>query len=128
MDGSLFDVLLSYDKLKSVAARSRGQALEARDLVPFCLRYPTAIFEGLTRDADEPIGRGVGWRCYVTAPEKAYAKDGREVSPHGGEVFLVFLNAGHVAYNWYWDRCDPDDRRIPRGCVGETSRFNERLL
>jgi hypothetical protein len=55
----------------------------------------------------------------------AYDKQGKEINPYPGEVFLVFINAERVAYNWYWDNCDPDDVTLPRG---HAARFRERLL
>ncbi len=112
----------------TVAARSVGQMQEARDIVPFTLQFPTAIYEGLCWDDDEPMGRGVGWRCYVTVPEFAYRKDGSKADAYQGEVFLVFMNADRVAYHWYWTKCDADNPEIPVGMTGAKPRFKKRLL
>src|SRR5688500_7928270 len=100
--GRLVPVQLSYDKLRSLKTAGAGRLYEARDVVREALRAPVAIFEGLTRDADEDR-RGVGWRCYVARPGIAYDADGRPTKPLPHTVFLVFVNHENVAYNWRWE-------------------------
>ncbi len=41
------------------------------------------------------------------------------------QVYLVFINDDGVAYNWRWDRADPDEPSLP---VGYQTRFRKRLL
>jgi hypothetical protein len=125
LDGSRFQVLISESRLRLIAARSKGQILEVRDLVPLALQHPMSIFEGLCTDADEPVGRGVGWRCYCTVPTKSFARDGREINPYPRQVFLVFVNDEKVAYNWYWTESDPADPTLP---FRWEQRFKARVL
>ncbi len=87
------------------------------------LQRPTAIFQGLRRDEDEDR-TGAGWRCYSGRPDKAFAADGTERRPYPGQVFLVFVNDEGVAYNWRWEKADPDNPDLP---VDHAIRFKQRL-
>ena len=123
-DGSACEFLISYDRMQTVAKRSLGHANECGRIVPKILQEPTAIFEGLTRDSDEDR-RGVGWRCYCGVPEQAFHADGTPRLPYPGQVYLVFVNDEYVAYNWRWEKSDPDDPTLP---VDHATRFKRRLL
>lgn len=96
--GSKCAVQVSYDRMQAVSKRSMGHAKECADLVPMILQRPEAIFEGLRRDEDEDRW-GYGWRCYCGIPERAYAADGTSRPAYRGQVYLVFVNDDHVAYN-----------------------------
>jgi hypothetical protein len=124
-DGTLTcEVLVSYDRMQAVARRSMGQAKECGLIVPAILQRPTAIFEGLRRDEDEDRD-GYGWRCYCGIPEHSYRPDGSEARPYPGQVYLVFVNDERVAYNWRWEKADPDNPRLP---LGHADRFTQQLL
>ena len=69
--------------------------------------------------------RGYGWRCYCGIPEHSYRSDGSEARPYADQVYLVFVNDERVAYNWRWERADPDDSTLP---VDHQTRFRQRLL
>ena len=122
--GSKCEVLISYDRMQVVARRSMGHAKECGHIVPQILQQPTAIFEGLRLDEDEDR-QGYGWRCYCGIPEHAYHSDGSERPPYPDQVYLVFVNDEHVAYNWRWERADPDDPRLPES---HQQRFKRKLL
>jgi hypothetical protein len=122
--GTATQVLLSYDRLQAVARRSLGHAKECGNIVPNVLQKPTAIFEGLREEIDEDR-RGVGWRCYCGVPERAYYADGTERLPYPHQVYLVVVNEEHVAYNWRWEKTNPDAPRLPQN---HQSRFKTRLL
>ncbi len=124
LTGSTCEVLISYDRMQAVARRSMGHAKECGFIVPMMLQKPTAIFEGLRQDEDEDR-RGYGWRCYCGIPEYAYHADGTERQPYRGQVYLVFVNDERVAYNWRWERADPDDPNLPEN---HDTRFKRRLL
>ena len=124
-DGTLTcEVLISFDRLQTVARRGLGHAKECGLIVPEILQKPTAIFEGLRRDEDEDRW-GYGWRCYCGVPQHSYRADGTEARPYADQVYLVFVNDERVAYNWRWERADENDRRLP---VDYEARFNRRLL
>jgi len=110
--------------MKAVATRSMGQTKECAYLVPYILQTPSSVFEGLRREEDEDP-RGVGWRCYCGLPTAAYRANGTEVNPYPGQVYLVFVNQAMIAYNWRWERADPDNPRLPNG---HEIRFRTRLL
>lgn len=92
--------------------------------MPMILQKPTAIFEGLRRDEDEDRG-GYGWRCYCGVPAQSYRSDGTAVPPYHSQVYLVFVNDERVAYNWRWEKADPDNPKLP---LGYETRFKQRLL
>lgn len=46
------EVLISFDRMQSVARRSLAHAKECGLIVPFILQQPTAVFEGLRQDED----------------------------------------------------------------------------
>lgn len=117
------DVYISYERLQSVAKRSRGQIKEAAELVPQTLQCRGPVFEGLSTDADED-SRGVGWRCYCGLPDRSYTPDGDRCPPRRQQVYLVFVNEDFVAYNWRWEKADPDNPNLPLGCE---KRFKRRL-
>lgn len=123
-DGSNCSVQISYDRMQAVGRRSMGHAKECAYIVPMILQEPTAIFEGLRRDEDEDRW-GYGWRCYCGVPRRAFGQDGTECPPYAGQVYLVFVNDERVAYNWRWEKADPDEPRLP---INHQDRFKRRLL
>jgi hypothetical protein len=124
-DGKLTaEVQISYERMQTVGKRSMGHAKECGIIVPMILKNPTAIFEGLTKEEDEDR-RGYGWRCYCGIPDESYHTDGTAGRPYPGQVYLVFLNDEHVAYNWRWEKADPDNPNFP---IGHATRFRKHLL
>lgn len=101
-----------------------GKVKEAAYVLPQVLLKPTAVFRGLTQDADEPR-RGVGWLCYVGRPSQCFEDDGRPVRPPRDRVFLVFVNDEWIAYNWHWCAADARDPELPEEYA---TRFHERLI
>lgn len=123
-DGKACTVQISYERMQTVARRSLGHASECGYIVPAILQKPTAIFEGLRLDADEDR-RGVGWRCYCGVPAHSYRADGTAAPAYPNQVFLVFVNQERIAYNWRWEKADPDQPDLP---LGYAERFKQRLL
>jgi hypothetical protein len=124
-DGTLsFEVQVSFERMQAVGRRSLGHAKECGYIVPMVLQKPTALFEGLRRDEDEDRG-GYGWRCYCGVPEQSFRSDGTSAPAYHGQVYLVFVNDEHIAYNWRWEKADPDNAKLP---IGYESRFKRRLL
>jgi hypothetical protein len=93
------------------------------EVVPQVLQQHGPVGEGLRRDEDEDA-RGVGWRCSCGLPDRSSTPDGERCPPRRERVFLVFVNADRVAYNWRWEPADPDDRTLPRDLE---DRFRRRL-
>ena len=124
-DGGEMDVYVAHRKVRDVAGRSQGQRLELAHIMPGVLRHPAAIFEGLRRDEDEPKEHGLGWLCYCGVPPYAFHASGSRRPAYEDEVYLVFVNDEHVAYHWYWSKCDPDHPKLP---MGYTERFRKRIL
>lgn len=58
-------------------------------------------------------------------PPHSYRADGTQAPPYPGQVFLVFVNDEKVAYNWRWEKSDPQDPDLPQGWQ---ERFKQRLL
>ncbi|MHB8900294.1 MAG: hypothetical protein ACYC6Y_16210 [Thermoguttaceae bacterium] len=116
--------MISYDRMQTVGRRSVGHARECGEIVPAILQRPSAIFEGLRWDEDEDR-KGVGWRCYCGVPEHAYSSDGTAIRPYAGQVYLVFVNDEGVAYNWRWEKADPDNPRFP---IYYQERFKSQVL
>jgi len=117
-------VHVSHSRMQAVATRSLGHAKECGFLMPQILLSPTAVFEGLKEDEDEDQ-RGAGWRCYCGVPDKAYYSDGASRSPYPGQVFLVFINDEKIAYNWRWEKADPENLELPKNHI---QRFRKKLL
>jgi hypothetical protein len=109
--------------MQTVGRRSLGHAKECGYCVPEVLQNPSAVFQGLRKDEDEDPS-GAGWRCYCGIPTHSYDADGMAAPPRRGQVYLVFVNDEQVAYNWRWEKADPDDGRLP---IGHSERFKERL-
>ena len=55
----------------------------------------------------------------------AYHSDGAKRSAYPGQVYLVCVNDDGVAYNWRWEKADPDDLRLPQN---HANRFKKKLL
>jgi hypothetical protein len=123
-DGSTCLVQISFDRMQVVGRRGLGHAKECGYIVPMILQKPTAVFEGLRQEEDEDR-TGYGWRCYCGVPDRSYRADGGEARPYPGQVYLVFVNTEGIAYNWRWEKSDPDDPGLPRG---HEQRFRKRLL
>jgi hypothetical protein len=82
-------------------------------------------FEGIRRDEDEDKHEvGAGWQCYCGIPTKSYRSDGSAGPPYADEVYLVSINSERIAYNWRWEKCDPDDPRLPKE---HAERFKRRI-
>ena len=123
-DGTLSaEVQVSFDRMQSVGRRSLGHARECGEIVPAVLQNPTAVFEGLREDTDEDRS-GFGWRCYCGVPAHSFRSDGTKARPYAGQVYLVFVNDERVAYNWRWERADPEDPTLP---IKYLTRFKQRL-
>jgi hypothetical protein len=123
-DQSTCEILISFDRMQAVARRSLVHANECGHIVPMILQEPSAIFEGLRYDEDEDRW-GYGWRCYCGIPEHSYRADGTTAPPYPGQIYLVFVNEEHVAYNWRWEKADHENRALPRN---HRTRFKQRLL
>lgn len=123
-DGKSCEVMISFDRMQAVARRGMNHAKECAFLVPFALQSPTAIFEGIRTDEDEDR-HGVGWRCYCCVPDHSYRQDGTKGPSYRNQVFLVFVNENGIAYNWRWEKADPDNPSLP---VGHADRFKKRAL
>jgi hypothetical protein len=122
--GGTIPVQFSYDRIRALGARSKGQVLEAAEIVPIILQRPKAIFEGLRHDEDDDR-RTAGWRCYVGIPDRSYTADGQKRPAWEDKVFLVFINSDRVAYNWRWEKCDLDQPNLPQNW---SDRFKTRVL
>jgi hypothetical protein len=123
--GGLCKVQISHKRMQAVSKRGIVQASECAHLVPSILLSPETIFEGIRLDEDEDKFEGsVGWRCYCGTPAHSYRTDGSQAPPYPNEVFLVFVNDERTAYNWRWEKCDPDDPRLP---INHATRFKRRL-
>jgi len=118
------EVQISFERIQTVARRSMGHAKECGVILPYILQNPTAVFEGLRWDEDEDL-RGYGWRCYCGVPKVAFHTDGAKHKPYPDQVYLVFVNDEGVAYNWRWEKADPDDPNLP---IEHKERFKQRLL
>ena len=125
IDGKSCTIQISHGRLQFIKQLGLRAIHETAKLVPLALQKPTAIFEGLTTDEDEERGRGAGWRCYVTKPTIAFRATGVQHPAPVDQVFLVFVNSEHVAYNWRWEKCDPVQTSLPEGYE---ERFRKRLL
>ena len=119
-DGKLADVLLSHRKIDQTGLKRWIHVKELAYIVPRILRKPDAIFQGLREEGEDD------WLCYVGTPDRSYrGEDGRHDVPWPDEVFLVFVNGDRVVYNWYWAKCDPDDRKLP---IDYGTRLGRRAL
>lgn len=117
-------IQISYNRLHNIKKKGIGEVKCAGFTVPYILQHPTQIFEGLCLEVDEDA-RGYGWRCYCGIPKCDYSVDGKELDPRNNRVFLVFVNAENVAYNWRWEKCDPTDDKLP---INYKTRFKKGLL
>ena len=91
-----------------------GAIREAIELVPFTLKNPCAIFEGLRPPDDKYSGESPGWLCYCSRPIRDFTKSGQECNPEPGKVFLVFVNEEQAIFDWGWEDADRealDDQR-----------------
>lgn len=93
--------------------------------MPYVLQHPNGVFEGLCWEQDEDKSRGYGWRCYCAVPCSDYAVNGEKKPPRPGKIFLVFVNSDQVAYNWRWEKVDPENDRFP---MDFQSRFRSQVL
>ena len=121
--GKTCQVQISHGRMQAIATRTMGAAKECAFTVPYVLKNPTGIFEGLREDEDEDRG-GVGWRCYCGIPPCAYHADGTDRPPYPNQLFLVFVNDEGVAYNWRWEKADEADPNLPQH---HNARFKKRL-
>jgi hypothetical protein len=105
------DLRLIYSQTKVMYVRNLGflgAIKEAAELVPFTLKNPTSIFEGLRPPDDKHSGESPGWLCYCSRPFFDYTKSGEECDPAFNKVFLVFVNDEKVVFNWRWDNADTE--------------------
>ena len=116
--------MISYDRMQAVGTSqywsSEGVCIHRTTSPP----TPYGNFEGLRMDEDEDR-KGVGWRCYCGIPEHAYLRDGTEIRPYTEQIYLVFVNEDRIAYNWRWEKSEPDNPRFP---ILHQERFKRQLL
>lgn len=123
--GKLVQVQISHGRLQAMARFGQAHVLECAYIVPEILERPSAIFEGLKRDQDEDSMGAPGWRCYCGRPSVAFNRDGSERRPFPQQIFMVFVNQERIAYNWRWEKADPDNLNLPLNCA---ARFVRRSL
>jgi len=71
------------------------------------LKNPDAVFEGLRFDDDEPRScNSEGWLCYAKHPARRYSDDGSAFATQKNRIFLAFVSADRVVYNWSWAEAD----------------------
>ncbi len=125
-DKGEWDILLPDSSVHESRRRGIQLASELAFILPEVLRNPTAIFMGIRWDADEKLAGDVpGWLCYVGLPQKSYDVNGRETDAYVDKVYLVFVNEDRVVYHYRWDKCCPDNPRLP---MGHKTRFRERKI
>ena len=95
------EIKIRADRIQGMAKRNNKDDEENAITLIEALRNPNAIFGGLRLD-DDPA-----WFCYAYRPVKL-SSDRPE-----NRVFLVFINADMVAYNWDW--AEADSRALSRG-------------
>lgn len=111
---------MSAHRIAEVAKRGMGPAQELAKIVPFVLRTPTAIFQGVREDGEAE------WLCYCGLPKRAYRREsGDQILPYENEVYLVYVNADRVAYNSRWEDCHRNKKNLP---VDYETRFDRRVL
>lgn len=119
-DGSLWEVLVSDEKMDRTALRGMMYAKELAYSVREVLVTPRVIFQGVREDGGED-----DWLCYVGVPRHAFTKEGKAILPYKGEVFLVFVNGDRVAYHWGWEESDGNDPGLP---PDHETRFTKKVL
>ena len=101
-------VEIRADRLRGIAQRRNlADVYTAKYTLDETLRNPDAIFDGLRFDDDEPRHcDSQGWLCYAKRPARRYKDDGSAFETPNGRIFLVFVNADRVVYNWTWEEAD----------------------
>lgn len=118
--GKKWDIRISHERRDIVVKRGAGHARELAYCVTETLESPKRIYQGI-REEDERE-----WLCYCGKPEYRYhGVSGDQRVADAYEVFLVFVNADRVAYNWRWEKCDEEDALSP---MDSESRFEKRVL
>ena len=106
-----------------------GAIKVAAELMPYTLKYPTSIFEGLRPPDDKYSGKSPGWLCYCSRPTCDYAGSGEPCNAEPHKVFLVFVNEDQLIYNWRWENADIaalcNKEYLPKDYV---TRFRKRCL
>lgn len=118
-------VFVSEDKIKWLGKLGHQYIYEAKYNVPHVLQNPTAIFQGLKRDSDEPNRGTQGWHCYCGCPPHTYAKDGQQYPARSQYVFLAFVTVDDIVYTWRWEKSDPQDPHLP---VNHNERFEDNVI
>lgn len=123
-DGGVWDVLIASDKIAWAGQNGWGHAHDLAFLVPWSLLNIKQMYRGV-RDDEREIDED-SWLCYVAAPSFAHDHKRKvKVAAWPNQVFLVFVNAQRVAFNWYWCKCDAYDPDAPLDC---DSRFKEKVF
>lgn len=123
-DGKPWTVLLSRDKLQTVAGRIWA-AKTLGHLVPWVLQNPLAIFAGIReKDETQQIDDDC-WLVYVASPPHRYLSPDVTAPPPSDMVFCVYLTDERVIFNWRWERADADGSGLPRG---HSERYRHRIM
>ena len=105
-----------------------GAIKEAAELVPYTLKYPCAMFEGLRPPDDDHSGNSPGWLCYCSRPALKFKRSGEECNSDTDQVFLVFVNEDLIIFNWRWEYADVESlgskQYLP---VNYKTRFRKQL-
>lgn len=118
-DESLWEVLVSHEKMDRIARRGIMHAKELAYSVRDVLVAPRVIFQGVREEGEED------WLCYVGVPKHAFTRTGDQILPYEGEVFLVFVNGDRVAYHWGWETSDGNAPGLP---PDHENRFTKKVL
>jgi hypothetical protein len=124
------ELIPSQTKLENVRKLGfMGAVMEAAELMPFTLKHPSSIFEGLRPPDDKYSGESPGWLCYCSRPSHDYTRSGELRNPDSNMVFLVFVNEDEVIFNWRWEPADilafSNKEYLPKD---HSTRFRRRRL
>jgi len=102
------EVLIREQRLQGIGWRGNNADIyTAQHTLVETLNSPDRVFEGLRFDDDEPRScNSQGWLCYAKRPARRYnSRGGADATPKN-RIFLVFVNADRVVYNWAWEEAD----------------------
>ncbi|MBC7853846.1 MAG: hypothetical protein IAF94_10450 [Pirellulaceae bacterium] len=106
-DGKGWQIRFDLEELRRRKITSAGRLQEIAQVATEILLFPTCIFQGLRGE------REASWLCYAGVPSQAFTNAGASIPTWPGQVYLVYVNAERVAYDYRWERADSTDRDRP---------------
>ncbi|HLX62326.1 MAG TPA: hypothetical protein VKX17_13690 [Planctomycetota bacterium] len=117
-DKQTWTLLLADASIKVAPKLGKTYTLTLAECVPFSIKKPIAVYQGLNRIGEE---KGL---AYVARPPYKFI-GGQKTAVKTTDVFFAFVNEDRIVFEWRWEELSPNN--LLNQHEGNDARFAERI-